>query len=101
MKGIEQLDIRDVSGGCVIAVKAVPGSSRDKIVGVLGDALKIATSAPPEKGKANTAVAAILAKALGLDRRAVTLVSGPTNPRKEFLIAGMSPQAAREALADG
>ncbi|MCE5278317.1 MAG: DUF167 family protein [Planctomycetaceae bacterium] len=101
MKGTERLNIRDMPGGCVIAVKAVPGSSRDKIVGVLGDAMKIATSAAPEKGKANAAVAAILAKALGLDRRAVTLVSGPTNPRKEFLIAGMGAEAVREALGDG
>lgn len=98
MKAVEQLSIRDVPGGCVIAVKVVPGSSRDKIVGVLGDALKIATSAAPEKGKANAAVAAILAKAVGLDRRAVTLVSGPTSPHKEFSVSGMNAADVRDAL---
>lgn len=39
-----------------LAVKVVPGSSRDQIVGRLGDALKIKVTAPAEKGKANTAV---------------------------------------------
>ena len=84
----------------MLAVKAVPGSSRDRVVGVLGDALKIATSAPAEKGKANAAIAAILAKALGLPGRRVSLVSGPTNPRKEFRIAGLSAQQVRQRLAE-
>ena len=98
MKDAEKLAIRDVPGGAIIPVKVVPGSSRDRVVGVLGDSLKIATSAAPEKGKANAAVAKILAKALGVDARSVQLVSGPTNPRKEFTIAGWTADAIRREL---
>ena len=98
MKDAQNISIRDVAGGAVIAVKVVPGASRDRIMGALGDALKVAVSAPPEKGKANAAVAAILAKALGLDRRAVALASGPASPRKEFLLAGISADEARRRI---
>jgi len=98
MKDTEKLGLRDVPGGVVLPVKVVPGSSRDKIVGVLGDALKIATSAAPEKGKANAAVAKLLASALGVDARGVELVSGPANPHKEFRIAGLAARDVRERL---
>ena len=98
MNDVDKLAIREAAGGAVLAVKAVPGSSRDKILGVLGECLKVATSAAPEKGKANAAIAAILAKALGLDRRSVELVSGPGNPRKEFRLGGLSAAGVREAL---
>lgn len=98
MKSTEAISIRDVTGGCAIAVKVVPGASRDRVVGALGDALKVATSAPPEKGKANAAVAAILAQALGLDRRAAELLSGAGSPRKEFLVRCLSAAEARKRL---
>lgn len=49
-------------------VKVVPGSSRDQIVGWLGDALKIKVMALPENGHANEAVVAILADRLGVRR---------------------------------
>ena len=98
MKDIDKLDIRDVRGGCVITVKVVPGSSRDKIVGVLGDALKVTTSAPPEKGKANAAVATALARAVGAPKRDVSLASGPSNPRKDFRIAGRTAAELRRNL---
>lgn len=98
MDNLDKLNVREVGGEAVIAVKVVPGSSRDRIAGVLGDCLKIATSAPPEKGKANAAVAGILAEALGVDRRAVRLVAGPARARKEFAIAGLTADRIRDAL---
>ena len=93
---IEDLRIRQDGDGVIVPVKVVPGSSRDKVVGLLGPCLKIGTSAPAEKGKANAAVAGTLAKALGLRRRAVELVAGATGSRKEFRVAGMD---ADEVLA--
>ena len=100
MKDVSHIAIRDCPGGAIIAVKAVPGSSRDKIVGVLGDCLKVTASAAPEKGKANAAIAAILAKALGVDKRSVEIIAGQTSPRKEFRIASMSAQKIRELFAE-
>jgi uncharacterized protein len=98
MQGADHISIRDVEGGAVLAVKVVPGASRDRVVGPLGDALKVATSVPPEKGKANAAVATILARTLGLNRRGVELASGASNPRKEFLLRGLSADEARRRL---
>ncbi len=99
MAKLANLNVRDTPGGAVIAVKVVPGASRDRVVGVLGDCLKIATAAPPEKGKANDAVARILAESLGVARRAVRLIAGVTAARKEFEIDGLSAHHARDALA--
>ncbi len=92
MNGAEKLSVRDGQPGAVITVKAVPGASRDKVAGVLGDALKITTAAAAEKGKANAAVARTLAKALGVSPRDVELIAGATSPRKEFQIAGTTAQ---------
>lgn len=99
MDNADKLNIRDFPGGALISVKVVPGSSRDKVVGVLGECLKISTTAAAEKGKANAAVAAVLAGAAGVNRRSVELTSGPTNPRKEFLVAGVSADELRKRLA--
>ena len=50
-----------------LSLKVVPGSSRDEVVGWLANALKVKVKAPPEKGRANEAVVALLADRLGID----------------------------------
>jgi len=98
MKGARELGIRDVAGGAALTVKVVPGASRDRVVGTLGKALKITTSAAAEKGKANKAVAKVLAECLGLSSKDVSLIAGATRPRKEFRIAGMTADRLRATL---
>lgn len=98
MKDVDRLNIRDADGGAVISIRAVPGSSRDKVVGVLGQSLKIAVSAAPEKGRANAAVANILAKTLNLEARRATLVSGLASRYKEYQLVGLTARQLRDLL---
>ena len=98
MDRIEQLDIQRTDQGIIISVKVVPGSSRDRIVGVLGNSLKITTSTAPERGKANQAVTKTLAKALGINTRNVKLISGKTGAQKKFAISEISCSDVRRKL---
>lgn len=90
---------RTMPGGVEICVKVVPGASRSRIVGPLGDCLKIQVAAPPEKGKANEAVIALLASTLQCPRSDVSLITGATSPRKTFLVRGLALGVVISALA--
>ena len=81
-----------------VAVKAVPGSSRDAIAGPLGERLKVKVAAPPEHGKANKAIEALLATACGLPRRDATVVSGHSRAEKTVELTGIDVATARARL---
>jgi hypothetical protein len=86
------------TGRVRIAVKVVPKSSRDELAGWIGDALKVRVTAPPERGRANTAVHALLATALGLPTDRLRLVAGATSPRKVFEVDGLDEAEVRRRL---
>ena len=81
-----------------IKIKVVPRASRDAVVGWLGDELKLAVTAPPEKGRANKAVVALLARTLGVDARDVSVVAGHGSPRKTVSVEGMEAGRLRALL---
>jgi len=76
----------------------VPGSSREEIVGWPGDSLKVKVKAPPEKGRANEAVVALLAKRLGTDASNIAMVSGNSSPAKVLEVDGMVDGEIRAAF---
>lgn len=86
-------------GELILNVKVVPGASRDRVAGRYGEGIKVQTSAPPEGGKANAAVARILAQFLSVKVSQVELISAPANPRKQFRICGLSAAQLAEKLA--
>jgi uncharacterized protein (TIGR00251 family) len=86
-----------------VALKVVPGSTREGIAGWLGDALKVRVRAPAEAGRANAAVVLVVAKALGLPGDAVRIASGTSSPRKILEIEGLDLETLRariDALRD-
>jgi uncharacterized protein (TIGR00251 family) len=73
-------------------VRAQPGASKDAIEAVAEDAsgqrfLKVRVRQPPEKGRANAAIEALLAKALGLPKSSVSVEKGETQRIKTVRIS--------------
>ena len=81
-----------------MSLKVIPGSSRDQIVGWLGDALKIKVRAKAEQGKANAAVERALAQALGLSQKDVRIVAGKTASRKTAELVGIEAEELQAKL---
>jgi uncharacterized protein len=81
-----------------LQLKVVPKSSTDRIAGWMGDALKVCVRAAPERGKANDAVEALLARRLGLRRDAVRIVAGHGAARKLAEIDGLTEAELRRRI---
>lgn len=84
--------------GAILALKVVPGASRERIVGPLGDRLKVAVQKPPEKGAANKAVCALVARALGLKPADIQVLRGETRPEKDLLVSRLGPEEVAKRL---
>jgi uncharacterized protein (TIGR00251 family) len=92
------LQLTLVGEAVLLPVKVVPGASRTRCLGEWEGRARIAVAAAPEKGKANAALAAYLAKLLSVRRRDVVVVAGHTSPLKTIRIERVSADAVRAAL---
>lgn len=64
-------------------LKVTPGARRQALE-VAGEGFRVHVTAAPEDGKANAAVAALLAQALGVAKSRLTLLRGATSREKVF-----------------
>ena len=64
----------------------------------MGDTLKVWVTAPPERGKANVAVQAVLADALGVSRESIRLVAGLKSSRKVVEVEGLAAAEVHRRL---
>jgi len=82
----------------LIRIKAVPGASRQEIAGPLGNRLKVRVSAPPEGGRANKAVCQLIARALGVKPKQVSIEAGRTSPEKTVRVQDCDVATAEAKL---
>ena len=95
--------IRETGNGVTLAVRAQPGAKKTAITGVYGEGasaqLKVAVHAPPIEGRANQALIEFLAEYFSLSRKNVELLTGETSRSKVFLLRGLTPENAHDALS--
>ena len=74
--------------GVYLSIHAQPGAKQASLRGLHGEAIKIAVKEAPQDGKANKAIEAFVAKALGIRKSSVSVVSGQASRSKRILIQG-------------
>ena len=94
------IPIRDTPSGAIFQVKVHPRAKKNAITGVVGDALKLALTAPPVEGRANEACIAFLAEVLNVPRSSVTIAAGETSRNKVIRIAGVSAAQVEDRLRE-
>lgn len=93
-----ELDIGTKDGALRLRVHVKPRASRSRIVGERDGGLEVAVAAPPVDGEANAELVRTIARALGVRRSAVAVVTGATGRTKLLAIEGLDEATLRARL---
>jgi uncharacterized protein len=93
------IPIRDTPNGASFQVKVQPRAKKNAITGEVGEALKIALTAPPIEGRANEACMAFLAELLNVPRSSVTIAAGESSRNKVIRVAGLTAAQVEARLS--
>jgi uncharacterized protein (TIGR00251 family) len=92
------VQIHDIGSGATFAVKVHPRARKNAVTGEIGNALKVAVTAPPVDGKANEACIDFFAKLLKVPRSSVTIASGQNSRNKVIRVAGLTADEIKKRL---
>ena len=91
--------LRQAGEGVGIDIYVQPRASRNEVVGLQGEELKIRLTSPPVEGAANRLCTDFFAQLLRVARRDVILLTGDKSRHKRLLVRGLSLEEVRRALA--
>lgn len=80
------INYTDSDDALTFTIRVVPRASNSKIVGEINGALKIRIAAPPVDGAANAEVIKLLAKAFGVGKSSIEILSGHASKIKQVRI---------------
>jgi uncharacterized protein (TIGR00251 family) len=86
-------------GGVIIEIRVIPRASKSGVAGTRGDAVLVRLHAPPVEGAANAELIRVIAAALGVPIRAVSIVAGERSRQKRVRVAGIDAATAASRLA--
>jgi uncharacterized protein (TIGR00251 family) len=90
--------IETTADGVVISVRVIPRAARSGLAGTRGDAVLVRLQSPPVDGAANGELVDVMAKALQVPKRAVSIVAGDRSRRKRIKITGIDAVTAASRL---
>ncbi len=90
--------LREANGHVTFKVRVTPRASKNQIVGVEGDAVKVRLAAPPVEGKANEALVKFLASLLDVPRSSLEIIAGQSSRNKVIRIRGVGVKQVERAI---
>jgi uncharacterized protein (TIGR00251 family) len=91
--------IQSISNAIIITVRVIPRAGTSRVDGTRGEALLVRLHAPPIEGAANEELIDVIAEALEVPKRAVSIASGARSRQKRVRVAGIDAAAAAARLA--
>jgi len=92
------VEIKDNPGGVTFAVRVLPRSSRNEVVGESEGVLRIKLTSPPVDGAANKTLVQFLSDKLDVSKSRITIVTGQTGRSKVIAVSGVSKAEMLEKL---
>ena len=89
---------QETADGVIFQVVVQPRASKNEIVGLQGDALKIRLTAPPVEGAANKMCIEFLAKSLKVRKSDVKIVTGQGSRTKKVLVRAATQKKVESLL---
>ncbi len=84
--------------GVLLDLYVQPRASRNELVGIQGDALKIRLTSPPVEGAANRLCVEFFSRLMGIAKRDVLLVAGDKSRHKRLLLKGVAEGDALQII---
>jgi uncharacterized protein (TIGR00251 family) len=92
------LCLKEKDGAVLFKVLVQPRASRNELVGIHGDCLKIRITSPPVENQANKKVCEFLSKLMGVGKGQVEIVEGQKSKVKKVRITNSTPEEVRKKL---
>lgn len=85
--------------GVLLSVKAHPGASSPGVAGVRGGDVLVKVKSPPDRGKANAELVALLAEFFEMKKADVEITSGAGSRKKRVLLRGASLEKTEKIIS--
>jgi len=91
--------IREEDGAVIMNVLLQPRASKNELVGIHGDCLKIKITSPPVENKANKKLCEFLSKLIGVGKGRVEVIGGHKARIKKVRISDSTLEEVRKKLS--
>jgi hypothetical protein len=91
-------NIKEDEHGVSFCIRVQPKSSKNEILGIVGEEMKIKLTAPPVEGEANKECIKFLARELGISKSSIRIIGGERSRNKVLRITGITKKEIEDRL---
>lgn len=98
----QKCDLKRGRFGAALAIRVIPGASRNEIAEILDDGtIRIRLTAPPVEGRANAALIDFLSKILDIPKSKIDIIAGHSRRDKLVSILDVDAETIQARIAGG